>query len=122
MRAIGVVILAMALLAGACGDVGTVSPPTTATTADGGVSTLRLWIKADIVTCQGEAEQTCLQVAESEDGPYELFYDQIEGFTHVAGTEYVIDVEVTKIADPPADASSLAYRLVATIRASEGGG
>ena len=122
MRAIGVVILAMALVAGACGDVGTVSPPTTASAANSGVSTLWLWIKPDVVTCQGVAEQTCLQVAESEDGPYELFYDQIEGFTHVIGTEYVIDVEVTEIADPPADASSLAYRLIETIRASEGGG
>lgn len=75
----------------------------------------RLWIKPDLVECEGVAPQMCMQVAESEDGEYEYFYDQIEGFDFVEGTSYVIDVAVQEIEDPPADGSSIAYTLVEII-------
>lgn len=75
----------------------------------------RLWIKPDLVECEGVAPQMCMQVAESEDGEYEYFYDQIEGFDFVEGTSYVIDVTVQEIEDPPADGSSIAYTLVEII-------
>lgn len=54
----------------------------------------------------------CLQVATSADGEPQLFYDPIEGFEFSAGTSYVIDVRVTDVEDPPADASSKRYTLV----------
>jgi len=57
----------------------------------------------------------CLQIAYSEDAEYELFYDQIAGFEPVEGTSYVIDVQITEVDNPPADASSLAYTLVEVI-------
>ena len=75
----------------------------------------RLWIGPDLVDCEGAAPQTCLLVSESEGGEQEFFYDQIEGFTHVVGTSYVIDVEITEVDDPPADGSSLSYRLVSIV-------
>ena len=74
--------------------------------------TTRLWIGPERVECEGVAPMMCLQVAESEDGDYQLFYDTIEGFDYQEGTSYVIDVSITEVEDPPADASSLQYTLV----------
>lgn len=78
-------------------------------------SSTRLWIKPDLVDCEGSAPQTCMQIAESEDGEYEYFYDQIEGFTFVEGTSYVVDVMIEDVDNPPADGSSLRYTLVEVI-------
>ncbi len=75
-------------------------------------NTTRLWIGPELVDCVGVAPMMCMQVAESEDGEYEYFYDEIAGFDYQEGTSYVIDVEITEIEDPPADASSLQYTLV----------
>ena len=77
--------------------------------------TTRLWIKPDLVDCIGEMTQKCMQIAETEDGEYLYFYDQIDGFTFVEGTSYVIDVRIEEVEDPPADASSLAYSLVQVV-------
>ena len=70
-----------------------------------------MWIGPGLVECEGVAPMMCLQVAYSEDDEYELFYDQIAGFEPVEGTSYVIDVTITEVEDPPADASSLEYTL-----------
>ena len=74
--------------------------------------TTRLWIGPELVECEGVAPMMCMQVAESEDGEYEYFCDEIAGFDYREGTTYVIDVEITEVEDPPADASSLQYTLV----------
>ena len=74
--------------------------------------TTRLWIGPERVECEGVAPMMCLQVAESEHGDYQLFYDTIEGFDYEEGTSYVIDVSIAEVENPPADASSLQYTLV----------
>lgn len=76
---------------------------------------VRMWVEPELVECTGVAPMECLQVAYSEGGEPQLFYDAIEGFTFTEGTSYVLDVEVTEVADPPADGSSLAYRLVEVV-------
>ena len=80
--------------------------------------TTRLWIGPERVECEGVAPMMCLQVATSEDGDYQLFYDTIEGFDYQEGTSYVIDVSITEVEDPPADASSLQYTLVEIVEES----
>ena len=80
--------------------------------------TTRLWIGPERVECEGVAPMMCLQVAESEDGDYQLFYDTIEGFDYQEGTLYVIDVSITEVENPPADASSLQYTLVEIVEES----
>ena len=80
--------------------------------------TTRLWIGPERVECEGVAPMMCLQVAKSEDGDYQLFYDTIEGFDYEEGTSYVIDVSITEVEDPPADASSLQYTLVEVVEES----
>ena len=74
--------------------------------------TTRLWIGAERVECESVASMMCLEIAESEDGDYQLFYDTIEGFDYQEGTSYVIDVSITEVENPPADASSLQYTRV----------
>ena len=80
--------------------------------------TTRLWIGPERVECEGVAPKMCLQVAEYEDGDYQLFYDTIEGFDYQEGTSYVIDVSITEVENPPADASSLQYTLVEIVEES----
>ncbi len=80
--------------------------------------TTRLWIGPERVECEGVAPMMCLQVAESEDGDYQLFYDTIEAFDYQEGTSYVIDVSITEVENPPADASSLQYTLVEIVEQS----
>ena len=92
-------------------DSGQVSHP--------GAQVTRLWIRPDLVDCQGEAPQKCMQVAESDNGAYEFFYDTIEGFTFDEGTSYVIDVTIDQVPEPSADGSSLRYTLVQIVEATE---
>lgn len=77
-----------------------------------------MWIGPELVECEGVAPMMCMQVAYAADAEYELFYDQIEGFDFQEGTSYVIDVAITNIDNPPADASSLAFTLVEVVEES----
>ncbi len=83
---------------------------------------VRIRIGPDVVDCVGVGPRKCLLVKESENPDWEFFYDGIEGFTHIEGVSYVLDVEITEIEDPPADASSLDYRLVQVVEATSGAG
>lgn len=108
-RVLGLMAAGMLLLGAGCGDDG----------ADGAgedAETVRLWVGPELVDCEGGAgPQQCLQIARSEDGEFEYFYDSIEGFEFEEGTSYVIDVTVTEVDDPPADGSSLSYALVEVV-------
>jgi hypothetical protein len=80
---------------------------------------IRLWIEPERADCEdGAGLQECLQIARSEGGDVELFYDEIEGFDFEEGTSYVIDVAVDDIDDPPADGSSRSYTLVDVIEST----
>ena len=105
--------VAVLALAG-CGGDGADSPSVT-----GEAETVRLWIQPELVECDGGAgTQTCMLIADSEDGEPSFFYDSIAGFTFEEGTTYVIDVTVEGVEDPPADASSLRYTLVEVVEES----
>lgn len=71
-----------------------------------------MWIQPELAECTGVGPMECMQVSYTEDGEPQLFYSAIDGFTFVEGTSYVIDVQVTEVASPPADGSSLSYTLV----------
>jgi hypothetical protein len=72
-----------------------------------------LYVNSQLVDCEGGAgPQRCMQVRRAPDEPWELFYDQIDGFTFEPGFTYEQRVRVTQVDAPPADASSLAYELV----------
>ncbi len=62
--------------------------------------------------CTGVAPMKCLQVKENASASWTNFYSNIEGFTYEPGYEYVLKVKTEKIANPPADGSSIKYTLV----------
>ena len=78
-------------------------------------SVLQLEVAPQKVACVGEAQQECLQVREPGSSQWRYFYDEIEGFTFVAGSTYVLRVERITIHNPPADGSSARWRLLEVV-------
>ena len=65
------------------------------------------------VTCHGTSIiQQCLSVRQHPDTTWTLFYDEIAGFQFEPGFEYTLVVAVRSVSNPPADGSSMAYRLL----------
>jgi len=69
-------------------------------------------VASQTVDCTGVAPMKCLQVKEKESESWQNFYSNIEGFTYEPGYEYILKVKTEKIANPPADASSIKYTLI----------
>ena len=72
-------------------------------------------IASERVPCVGEGFQECLRVREHPDTAWTLFYNSIEGFEFEPGFEYTVRVAIRRVDNPPADGSSLAYRLLAIL-------
>jgi hypothetical protein len=71
-----------------------------------------LFVRDQRVACQGEVPMQCLQVRNSEAEEWRNFYASIEGFNYEDAHAYELRVEVTRLPNPPMDASSLRYRLL----------
>ena len=83
---------------------------------DGDGDVERYWIEPDLVDCEGVGPQECMVVRTSEKGEPSFFFDTIEGFTHVGGTSYVIDVFRTEVdTEGLADASGFRWQLIEII-------
>ena len=67
------------------------------------------------VACVGLVPMECLRVREHPDTAWTLFYDSIEGFTFEPGFQYTVRVRIRHIDNPPADANSLSYKLLAVL-------
>lgn len=74
-----------------------------------------VYVASQLVDCEGSAPQKCMQIKENKEDEWSLFYDVIEGFTYEEGFEYVLKVNISKVKNPPADASSLSYKLIEVI-------
>jgi hypothetical protein len=90
----------------------TPSPAAVAPAPPAAATAQTLFVRERRNDCQGEAPMKCLQVRESPGDPWRNFFGRIEGFDYEEGTTYELRVEVTPVASPAADASSLRYRLV----------
>lgn len=62
--------------------------------------------------CVGVGPQQCLNVRESAEAAWTLWYDPIEGFEHEAGYDYRLMISETQVENPPADASSIRWTLI----------
>ena len=105
---------AVALLAlGACAQTPAVEPAPLVPASKGGVVEKVVYVASEMRPCTaGVARTTCLQVRETESGPWELHYFGYEGFEHKPGVEYRLRVRGTPVANPPADASSIRWSLI----------
>ncbi len=75
-------------------------------------------INSYTVTCQAFIVVQCLLVQQDDQigtDKWESFSQTIEGFDYEEGYRYDLDVKITKIENPPADASSLRYELIKLI-------
>lgn len=83
-------------------------------------SSTQEWFVADkTVDCTGVAPQKCLLVREATAREWQLFYGQIKGFKFRENYTQRIRVKVTPRKKTPADASSLAYKLVKVVNQSK---
>lgn len=73
-----------------------------------------LYISSETQPCvAGVRKMYCMQVKwNKNEKNYSLFYEQIEGFDYEVGNEYELLVSEEKVENPPADASSVKYKLV----------
>ena len=72
----------------------------------------RVLIKHHKAECHGVNPQLCMLVRGSEQEDWTYFYDGIEGFDFTWGDNYELLISVHEVPDPPADGSSLKYRLI----------
>ena len=67
--------------------------------------------------CSGVAPMECLQIKKNvSDTSWQYFYDAIEGFNYEPGYTYTLEVHAEKVDNPPADASSIRYKLVKVVK------
>ena len=110
-RALARPALAVALVAGAAGCSSSTGPSAWALAARGEWP-VTFHVAAQRAPCVGMAPGECMQVRTRADEPWQPFHGGIEGFDHEPGYEYVLRVAVREIPDPPADGSSIGYRLL----------
>lgn len=83
------------------------------------VETIMMYVSAETGTYQPWGSDTsfeCMLVKEENESEYHpLPYGGIEGFDYVKGHEYELKVQKTTLANPPADASDIVYRLIEII-------
>jgi len=87
------------------------APPVPAAESVGGLEKT-LFVASERKPCTGVGPMECLQVREAVDRPWQYFYSEIEGFTFEPGFDYELRVREQKLANPPADGSSLRWTLV----------
>ena len=62
--------------------------------------------------CKGLVVMQCMLVKERPQDEWQLFYDPIEGFEYEPGYDYRLRVLRRPVPDPPADGSSVSWRLL----------
>ncbi|AXK62652.1 DUF4377 domain-containing protein [Burkholderia sp. IDO3] len=110
------VIAGSALLAG-CQTGATATEATEAAAAraarptDGRPVTKTVYVAPQPVRCTGVAPMDCLQVRSSPAEPWSRWYAGIEGFAYQPGYQYVLEVDEYRVAQSPADGSSIRWVL-----------
>jgi hypothetical protein len=74
-----------------------------------------LFVREVLADCEGESPRKCMQTRSTESEDWTYFYDSIEGFEYEASYRYELKVEVTTEPNPPADGSSLRFRLLEVV-------
>lgn len=80
--------------------------------------TKTFFVDSNLVDCVGVGPQKCMLFREDSNSQWRNFYDKVEGFDFVEGYNYKIIVNVSKVENPPADASNLKYKLIEIVEKS----
>ncbi|KAB0643620.1 DUF4377 domain-containing protein [Burkholderia latens] len=104
------VIAGVTLLAG-CQTDAAATDARGARAADGRPVTKIVYVAPQAARCTGVAPMDYLQVRGSPAEPWSLGYAGIEGFAYQPGYDYVLEVDEYRVAQPPADGSSIRWVL-----------
>src|SRR5688572_26566062 len=80
-----------------------------------------LFVRDTLADCQAEGARQCLQVRSSEQEDWRNFFGSIEGFQHEPSYSYELRVAVSPVANAPADAPALRYRLLEVVAKRKAG-
>lgn len=108
---LGAAVIAGSTLLAGC-QTGAAAPDAPAArAADGRPVSRTVYVAPQPVRCTGVAPVDCLQVRSSPAEPWSLWYAGIEGFAYQPGYQYVLEVDEYRVAQPPADGSSIRWVL-----------
>lgn len=108
---LGAAVIAGSTLLAGCQTDAAATDARAARPADGRPVTKTVYVAPQTARCTGVAPMDCLQVRSSPAEPWSLWYAGIEGFAYQPGYHYVLEVDEYRVAQPPADGSSIRWVL-----------
>ncbi|MCA8200686.1 DUF4377 domain-containing protein [Burkholderia sp. AU33545] len=108
---LGAAVIAGSMLLAGCQTGAAATDARAARPADGRPVTRTVYVAPQAARCTGVAPMDCLQVRSSPAEPWSLWYAGIEGFAYQPGYQYVLEVDEYRVAQPPADGSSIRWVL-----------
>ena len=108
---LGAAVIAGSMLVAGCQTDAAATAPNATRPADGTPVTQTVSVAPQSARCQGVAPRECLQVRSSPSEPWSLWYAGIEGFAYQPGYLYTLEVDEYRVAQPPADGSSIRWVL-----------
>lgn len=108
---LGAAVIAGSTLLAGCQTDAAATDARAARSADGRPVTKTVYVAPQPARCTGVAPMDCLQVRSSPAEPWSLWYAGIEGFAYQPGYQYVLEVDEYRVAQPPADGSSIRWVL-----------
>ncbi|MEN8513329.1 DUF4377 domain-containing protein [Burkholderia sp. RS02] len=108
---LGAAVIAGSTLVAGCQTDAAVTAQNAARPADGRPVTKTIYVAPQSARCTGVAPMECLQVRSSPSEPWSLWYAGIEGFAYQPGYLYTLEVDEYRVAQPPADGSSIRWVL-----------
>ncbi|WP_338640021.1 DUF4377 domain-containing protein [Burkholderia pyrrocinia] len=108
---LGAAVIAGTMLLAGCQTDAAATASNAARPADGRPVTKTVNVAPQSARCTGVAPMECLQVRSSPGEPWSLWYAGIEGFAYQPGYLYTLEVDEYRVAQPPADGSSIRWVL-----------
>lgn len=108
---LGAAVIAGSTLLAGCQTDAAATASNTARPADSRPVTKTVYVAPQSARCTGVVPMECLQVRSSPGEPWSLWYAGIEGFAYQPGYLYTLEVDEYRVAQPPADGSSIRWVL-----------
>ncbi|MBR8209832.1 DUF4377 domain-containing protein [Burkholderia cenocepacia] len=108
---LGAAVIAGGMLVAGCQTDAAATAPNATRAADAKPVTKTVYVAPQSARCTGVAPMECLQVRSSPSEPWSLWYAGIEGFAYQPGYLYTLEVDEYRVAQPPADGSSIRWVL-----------
>lgn len=108
---LGAAVIAGSTLLAGCQTDAAATASGAARAPDAGPVTKTVYVAPQSARCTGVAPMECLQVRGSPSEPWSLWYAGIEGFAYQPGYLYTLEIDEYRVAQPPADGSSIRWVL-----------